>query len=195
MKNSIETLLSCFVHDSRESIKESGMTAAEYIINDAKAQDQGWLWFLSNDEIDEYEASSAERRDEIRAEITDYVNDNYSYFIEPTTLQILKNYKEQIIDQVIGLLPNAMRGDRVNRTFLVKEKDGEITVDYFVYCGQQQLSENCFMTIKDHESFDPSDYNVDDFEEIDFRALEWEKKIEESIDAKIEELEMYEQEN
>ena len=33
-----------------------------------------------------------------------------------------------------------------------------------------------------------------DFEEIDFRALGWDAKIEESIDAKIEELEMYDNE-
>jgi len=192
MKNSIETLLDGFVHDSRESIKESGMTAAEYIINDAKAQDQGWLWFLSDDEIDEYEASSAERRAEIRKEITDYVNNNYNYFIEPSTLQLLKNYKKEIIEQVITKLPNAMRGDRVNRTFFVAEKDGEVTVDYKVYLGLIAREDNCFFTISENESFDTDEFGVNDFEEVDFRALEWDKKIEEAIDSKIEEIEMYE---
>ena len=84
-----------------------------------------------------------------------------------------------------------MRGDRVNSTFFVKEKDGEIEVDYMVYSVLTQLSDNCFLTIKDNESFDADEFGVEDFEEIDFRALGWDEKIEESIDAKIEELEMY----
>lgn len=108
-----------------------------------------------------------------------------------TTLEIYKNHKEEIVNQVINQLPNAMRGDRVNRTFFVKEKDGEIEVDYMVYSGLTQLSDNCFLTIKDYESFDADKFGVEDFEEIDFRALGWDEKIEESIDAKIEELEMY----
>jgi hypothetical protein len=108
-----------------------------------------------------------------------------------TTLEIYKNHKEEIVNQVINQLPNAMRGDRVNRTFFVKEKDGEIEVDYMVYSGLTQLSDNCFLTIKDYESFDADEFGVEDFEEIDFRALGWDEKIEESIDAKIEELEMY----
>jgi hypothetical protein len=107
-----------------------------------------------------------------------------------TALEIYKAKKEEIISEVINQLPNAMRGDRVNRTFFVKEdEDGEIKVDYFVYCGLQTLSDNCFLTIKDHESFDPSDFEVEDFEDIDFNAIGWDEKISEAIDIKIEELE------
>ncbi len=110
------------------------------------------------------------------------------------TLEIYKTHKEEIVDQVIKQLPNAMRENRVNRTFFVKQNDDEIEVDYMVYCGLQKLSDNCFLTIKDYESFDADEFGVEDFEEIDFRALGWDAKIEESIDAKIEELEMYDNE-
>jgi len=110
------------------------------------------------------------------------------------TLEIYKTHKEEIVDQVIELLPNAMRENRVNRTFFVKQNDDKIEVDYMVYCGLQKLSDNCFLTIKDYESFDADEFGVEDFEEIDFRALGWDAKIEESIDAKIEELEMYDNE-
>lgn len=105
------------------------------------------------------------------------------------TLEIYKRQKEEIITQVINLLPNAMRGDKVNRTFFVKEKEGEIIVDYFVYLGQTSLSDNCFFTIKDKESFDPSDFEVEDFEDIDFNAIGLDNRISEAIDRKIEELE------
>lgn len=110
------------------------------------------------------------------------------------TLEIYKIHKEEIVDQVIEQLPNAMRENRVNRTFFVKQNDDKIEVDYMVYCGLQKLSDNCFLTIKDYESFDADEFGVEDFEEIDFRALGWDAKIEESIDAKIEELEMYDNE-
>lgn len=106
-----------------------------------------------------------------------------------TILEIYKTAKDEIISGVINQLSNAMRGDRVNRTFFVKENDGEIVVDYMVYCGNTSLGDNCFLTIKDHESFDPSDYEVEDFDEIDFYAIGWDEKISDAIDRKIEEIE------
>lgn len=106
-----------------------------------------------------------------------------------TTLEIYKTRKDEIISEVINQLPNAMRGDRVNRTFFVKENDGKIVVDYFVYLGLTSLGDNCFLTIKDNESFDPSDYEVEYFEDIDFSAIGWDKKITEAIERKVEEIE------
>ena len=81
MKNSIATMLDSFVHDNREYIKENGGNAAEYIMTDTKAQDQGWLWFLSDEEIEEFENDSV-RRKELIQEITEYVNENYDYDVE-----------------------------------------------------------------------------------------------------------------
>lgn len=81
MKNSISTMLDSFVHDNSEYIKENGGNAAEYIMNDTEAQDQGWLWFLSDEEIEEFETNPA-RRKELKEEITYYVNENYNYNVE-----------------------------------------------------------------------------------------------------------------
>jgi len=82
MKNSIETMLDSFIHDNREYIKENGGNVAEYIMTGTEAQDQGWLWFLDDEEIEEFENDSM-RRDELKREITEYVNKNYNYNIEP----------------------------------------------------------------------------------------------------------------
>jgi len=82
MKNSIATMLDSFVHDNRKYIKENGGNAAEYIMIDTKAQDQGWLWFLDDEEVEEFE-NNFMRRNELKREITEYVNKNYNYNIEP----------------------------------------------------------------------------------------------------------------
>ncbi len=81
MKNSINTHLDAFVHDNAEAIKESGKTAAEYILDDTEAEDQGWLWFLSEEEIEEFENDKEKRAEHIQT-IKDYVNENYSYKVE-----------------------------------------------------------------------------------------------------------------
>ena len=104
-------------------------------------------------------------------------------------LDILKNHTEEVINQTLDLLPNAMRGDRVNRMFFVKENENGITVDYDVNLGVPASSKNTFFIIKNTESFDPDDYGVEDYDDIDFRALGWDDKIRDSIAVKIEELE------
>lgn len=106
-----------------------------------------------------------------------------------TTLEILRNHTEEVINQALDLLPSAMRGGRVNRMFFVKENNGEITVDYDVNIGITTSTENTFFIIKNTESFDLADYGVEDFDDIDFRALGWDDKIRDSIVVKIEELE------
>ena len=78
MKNSIETMLNSYVSDNAEYIKENGVNAAEYILADTEAQDQGWLWFLSDEEIEEFESDKEARKKHIQ-EIRDYVNKNYNY--------------------------------------------------------------------------------------------------------------------
>ena len=80
MKNSIQTLLDAYVHDNAVHIKENGGNVAEYILSTSEAEDQGWLWFLSNEEIEEYE-SNPERRVELIAQIRAFVNEIYNYNI------------------------------------------------------------------------------------------------------------------
>lgn len=79
MKTSIKTSLDLYVSDNSSFILENGGNAAEYILADTESQDQGWLWFLSDEEISEYENASSDRRQEIEDEIRNFVNENYSY--------------------------------------------------------------------------------------------------------------------
>lgn len=76
MKNSIATMLNAYVFDNEEYIKENGGNVAEYILLDS--EDQGWLWFLSEEEIKEFENNQA-RRDEMIDEIKTYITENYDY--------------------------------------------------------------------------------------------------------------------
>lgn len=79
MKSSIETMLNAYVYDNASYIKENGGNVAEYILRDANAMDQGWLWFLSENEIEDFENGNDAK---YIAEITDYVNNNYDYIID-----------------------------------------------------------------------------------------------------------------
>jgi len=79
MKNSIKSYLDAVVHDNAEIIKENGGNAAEHILNNCENLEFGWFEILTEDEIHEYETASGERREEIRAEIRAFVNENYNY--------------------------------------------------------------------------------------------------------------------
>lgn len=79
MKNSIKSLLDAFIRDSAQYVKENGGNVAEYIIADAESRDQGWLFFLTEEEAEEYENSDSDRRDEIQSEIRAFINENYNY--------------------------------------------------------------------------------------------------------------------
>jgi hypothetical protein len=79
MRHSIKTLMDAVVHDNREVIIENGGNAADYLMRSTEALDQGWHEFLSDEEVEEYENVSSERREEIREEIRTWVNENYNY--------------------------------------------------------------------------------------------------------------------
>jgi hypothetical protein len=78
MKNAIETLLNSYVSDNAQFIKENGGNVAEYIMNTTESEENGWLWFLTEEEIEEFENNS-ERKAELIEQITAYVNENYNY--------------------------------------------------------------------------------------------------------------------
>jgi len=103
------------------------------------------------------------------------------------TLEIYKTRKEEIVEKTIALLATALNGDRANRTFFFKidEETNELTVDYLYYAGQQVLSDNCFYTIKDHETPDAEDFGYDSLDEMDFDACGFTEQIENAIDEKI----------
>ena len=107
------------------------------------------------------------------------------------TLEIYKTRKDELVEKTIEIMPTALSGDRANRTFFFKvdEETGELTVDYLYYAGQQVLSDNCFYTIKDHETPDPEDFGYDYLEEMDFDACGFSEQVEYAIENQIANLE------
>jgi hypothetical protein len=107
------------------------------------------------------------------------------------TLEIYKTRKDELVEKTIELMPTALSGDCGNRTFFfeIDEETGELTVDYLYYAGQQVLSDNCFYTIKDHETPDPEDFGYDSIDEMDFNACGFSEQIEYAIENQITNLE------
>ncbi|MDA3911446.1 MAG: hypothetical protein PF448_08830 [Bacteroidales bacterium] len=110
------------------------------------------------------------------------------------TLKILKTRKDELVEKTLEIMPTTLSGDLANRTFFFKidEETNELTVDYLYYLGQQQLSDNCFYTIKDHETPSPEEFGYDNIEEMDFDACGYTQHIEESIEDTILNLELFE---
>jgi hypothetical protein len=79
-----------------------------------------------------------------------------------TTLENFKTNKETIIEKTLEQIPDALRGDRVTRSFFIKNEN----VNYSIYTGQIILDDNYFFTIKDHETPDPGDYGYNSNEEM-----------------------------
>lgn len=111
------------------------------------------------------------------------------------TLEIYKTRKDELVEKTIELMPIALSGDRANRTFFfaIDEETNELTVDYLYYVGLQQLGDDCFYTIKDHETPDPDEYGCDTIEDIDFGAIGYIEQVEYAIDNKIMQLEAFEE--
>lgn len=82
MKHNIEQLLSAYIFDNKDFIKDSGYaTVAEYILEEASSLEGGYYWFLSDEEGRSIE-NDPEGQKQIVAEITEYINDNYNYSVE-----------------------------------------------------------------------------------------------------------------
>ena len=105
------------------------------------------------------------------------------------TKEILKTRKAEIIEKTLKLMPQALSGDRVTRTFYFEENNGELKIDYFVYRGYRQLSDNCFYTVKDYETPNPDDYGYESIEEIDFEVCGFDEGIRNAIENHIDILE------
>lgn len=107
------------------------------------------------------------------------------------TLEIYKTRKDELVEKTIEIMANALSGDRANRTFFFKvdEDTNELTVDYLYYAGQQDLYDNCFYTIKDHETPDAEDFGYDSLEEMDFDACGFSEQIANAIENQINNLE------
>jgi hypothetical protein len=108
-----------------------------------------------------------------------------------TTLEYFKTNKETIIEKTLEQIASALKGDKVNRSFFIKDEN----VTYSVYAGQIILDERYFFTIKDHETPDPGDYGYNTNDEMlqDDKFIEdyYKDQLEESIDTHILMMEYY----
>lgn len=86
MKTNIKTLLDGFVYDNKEDIIDNGGNVASFILADAAELENGYLWFLTEEEITEFETSNKHRRSELLAEIFNYVQENYNYNLKAERL-------------------------------------------------------------------------------------------------------------
>jgi len=82
MKSSITTLVESAAFDNKEFINDGGYESiADYLITNAENGDQGWLWYLSNEEIEVFQNDS-EAADKMIEDIKDFLNTNYNYKLE-----------------------------------------------------------------------------------------------------------------
>ncbi len=75
MKSAILQLTEQHVSDSTEYINGN---VADHLIREAQAGDNGYLWFLSHEEIEEFE-NNPKRRKELEAEIESFIRENFNY--------------------------------------------------------------------------------------------------------------------
>ena len=75
MKHNIKQLTDMHVSDSKQHIIGD---VAEHLILEAKSMDNGWFFFMSDEEGEEYEQATAERRAEMQDEIEEWIIENYT---------------------------------------------------------------------------------------------------------------------
>jgi len=107
-------------------------------------------------------------------------------------LKIFTEKKESITAKTIELIPNSLRGDKVNRSFYIDE-DGN--VNYSVYAGSIYLDDRYFFSILDHETPEAGDYGYDSDEDFldddQFFEDHYRDIISDAIDSHINKLECY----
>lgn len=192
MKPSIKTLLDTYIHDNKRSIISSNQTVAEYILADAEAQDQGWLWFLSEEEIVEFENATSERRNRIKNKIIDFVNENCDYSINKT-IYLLENYEEEIVRKTIKLFSKAFNCSGMfipNIAFTIDLGDDGIVIDHYPFVDNRNHSDNVFMSIDGNNIPKAIDYGYDNLEDVDWFGLGYDEYIKEKINQQIMEYNM-----
>jgi hypothetical protein len=116
------------------------------------------------------------------------------------TLEILKERKGEIIEATLEVLPQAIAGNTGMFVaslafFYLIDDDDNLTVDYYPYVGSQIHSDNVFWTIPGHNvpsAYDLGIETLDDISDVDWGALDYDSFIENIINMKIEDLEIFE---
>jgi hypothetical protein len=61
--------------------QESDMNVAEYLILNAQSAENGYLEYLTDEEIEDFE-NSLKRREELEKEVEGFINDNFDFNFE-----------------------------------------------------------------------------------------------------------------
>lgn len=77
MKNSASQLTRAYIHDNKQFIEGN---VAEHLMLNLEAI-SCYSEYLSDEEIEEYENASLERKSEIESEIENWINDNFNFDI------------------------------------------------------------------------------------------------------------------
>lgn len=80
MKHQIKTLLDSVEIDNEKFIKENEMTVADYLLEATKAEDQGFLFYLTENEKEEFEKDEKKAEHHIN-EIVSFISENYNYYL------------------------------------------------------------------------------------------------------------------
>lgn len=83
MKTNIKHQIEALINDNRQYIIEYGGNVKEYLFVDFANQDQGQNWYLTDDEIEEWETGDEAVRNEFINQITDLI-DQYDYNVNET---------------------------------------------------------------------------------------------------------------
>lgn len=86
MKHNIASLIEMVISESKQYIIDNGGNVAQYLEQSAESEEFGWYFYLTDEEVTEYERADADRREEIREDIRNFIQENYDYNI------LKKNY-------------------------------------------------------------------------------------------------------
>jgi hypothetical protein len=78
MKNSVLSSTSNYVHDNKEFIINN---VADYLLLNVQNEEFGYYFYLSDDEIYEYENATSYKRNKTRIEIEKFIVTNFNYNI------------------------------------------------------------------------------------------------------------------
>ena len=80
MKNSALQFTNQHLQEAK-NYQESNMNVAEYLIETAKNEENGYLSYLTSEEIEEFENNTT-RREELINEVESFINENFDFNFE-----------------------------------------------------------------------------------------------------------------
>lgn len=78
MKYSAKQYTDQYIIDAKQYIDGN---IAEHLICNVQSEENGYYSYLSDEEIEEYENCSRERKNEIEQSVESFINENYNYDI------------------------------------------------------------------------------------------------------------------